>query len=71
MPLYEINAGAPGDGVKPRLIEAKTRIGARSFAAKDTIQVTKVTPMRVAVLVGRGVVVESANEEVAGDDEAT
>ena len=27
MPLYEINAGAPGDGVKPRLIHAKTQVG--------------------------------------------
>jgi hypothetical protein len=63
MPLYEVTAGEAGAGVKPRLIHASTNIGARSFAARDTIHVVKVTPMRVATLLSRGVKVENAPEE--------
>jgi hypothetical protein len=63
MPLYEVTAGDAGAAVKPRLINAHTNTGARSFAAKDTIKVAKVTAMRAATLVGRGVVVEDATTE--------
>lgn len=63
MPLYEVTAGEPGDGVKPRLINAHTNTGARSFAARDTIKVAKVTAMRAATLVARGIKVEDATTE--------
>jgi hypothetical protein len=63
MPLYEVTAGAPGDGVKPRLINARTKTGARSFAAKDTIHVELVSPLRAAVLVQRGSKIEDAIDD--------
>jgi hypothetical protein len=58
MALYEVTAND-----KTRLIEAKSKQGARSYAAKDTIEVVRVTPLRVATLVSRGVKVETAIED--------
>jgi hypothetical protein len=60
MALYEvINDGKEQEA---RLIEAKTKAGARSFAAKDTIKVVKATPHRIHLLSARGVKIEKAEE---------
>lgn len=59
MAVYEVTP----KGGEPRLIEAKTKISARSFAAKDSIEVIKCTALRAHVLAGRGVKLESALEE--------
>ena len=56
MPLYEV-VNAADKSV--RLIEAKTRAGARSFAAKNEIEVVKATPSRIHVLAARGVKLET------------
>jgi hypothetical protein len=58
MTLYVVD-----DGRKKRLIEAKTRAGARSFAAKDTIKVAKAEPHEAHKLAGEGVKLETALED--------
>jgi hypothetical protein len=68
VPIYEVTTGKPGDGVQPRLINARTKTGARTFASKDSIQVVKATPLRTATLMQRGVKLEHAIEEPDGTD---
>lgn len=63
MGLYEVI----GPDNKPRLIEAKTRAGARSFAAKDSISVDRVAPSRAHTLAARGVKIEKADGSEGGD----
>jgi hypothetical protein len=58
--LYEVTNVADKS---VRLIEAKTKAGARSFAAKNEIEVIKATPSRVHTLAARGVELETALEE--------
>ena len=60
MPLYEVTNLADQS---VRLIEAKTRAGARSFAAKDSITVVKATAHRAHLLAARQVKLETAIEE--------
>jgi hypothetical protein len=63
MALYEVTP----KGGQARLIVAKTRAGARSFAAKDSIEVVKCTPQRAHVLAARGVKMETAIEDERGE----
>ena len=58
MTLYIVD-----DGQKKRLIKAKTRAGARSFAAKDTISVVKAEPHQAHELAVAGVKLETALED--------
>jgi hypothetical protein len=58
MTLYVVD-----DGHRKRLIEAKTRAGARSFAAKDLIKVVKASSFDSHELAVKGIKIESALEE--------
>jgi hypothetical protein len=58
MTLYVVD-----DGKRKRLIHAKTRAGARSFAAKDTIKVVKAEPYEAHQLAVAGVKMETALED--------
>jgi hypothetical protein len=58
MTLYIVD-----NGQKKRLIEAKTRAGARSYAAKDTIKVEKASSFEAHKLALEGVAVETALED--------
>jgi hypothetical protein len=60
MALYEVVNMAEESSA--RLIEAKTKAGARSYAAKEQIQVIKATPHRIHLLSARGVKIEKAEE---------
>lgn len=64
MPLYEVTAAQDSrqDILGPRLIQAKTKSGALTFAAKTWIKIEKATPMRAHTLAARGVKVEDATE---------
>lgn len=68
MALYEVTtkAGDNQSAGQVRLIEAKTRAGARSFAAKDSIDVIRATAVRAHMLAARGVKMETALEEDDG-----
>lgn len=58
MTLYVVD-----DGKKKRLIHAKTRQGARSFAAKDTIRVVKAESHEAHKMALEGVKLETAIED--------
>lgn len=60
MAVYEVTNVADKS---VRLIEAKTRAGARSFAAKNAIEVIKATPQRTHTLAARGVKLETAIDD--------
>lgn len=64
MALYEVTP----KGGAPRLIEAHTKQGARSFAAKDAIEVVRCTAMRAHTLSARGVKVEDATKTEEGSE---
>jgi hypothetical protein len=55
MPVYEVAA----KGAKPRLIKAKTKDGARGFAANE-LEVTRPSGERLLVLAARGCKIEYA-----------
>jgi hypothetical protein len=61
MPVYKVIDGTK----KPRLIDAPTRQGARSWAARDAIQVTRATSHETHELAVAGVKIEKAH----GDDD--
>lgn len=58
MTLYVVD-----DGHKVRLIEAKTRAGARSFAARKSIKVEAATPSASHKLAHQGIKIEVATRE--------
>lgn len=60
MTLYRVD-----DGKRVRLIEAKTRAGARSFAAQSSIKVDRATAHDAHTLAVRGVKLEVAKEGVS------
>jgi monoamine oxidase len=62
MALYEVD-----DGHRVRLIEAKTRAGARSFAARKSISIERATPARAHQLAARNIKIEVATNEDQAD----
>ena len=58
MPLYRVD-----DGTKVRLIEAKTKQGARSFAASTRIKVDIASAHDAHKLAARGVRIESESDD--------
>jgi hypothetical protein len=62
MPLYEITAVDTPE-FPPRLIEAKTKTGALSYAAKSFLKVEKCTAMRAHTLAARGTKIEKVEDD--------
>jgi hypothetical protein len=59
MALYEVINTADQSA---RLIEAKTKSGARYFASKDALLVERAKPHRIHLLSARGVKIEKAED---------
>jgi hypothetical protein len=61
MNLYEVISVDREASV--RLVEAKTKAGARAFAAQDSLKVERCSASRAHTLAARGIKIENAEEE--------
>jgi hypothetical protein len=60
MPLYEVTAGKPPNLIGPRLIKAKNKATALSFAVGTWFKIDKCDAERAHVLSSRGTKIEDA-----------